>query len=203
MTAEGANDALEVVFVCTGNQARSALAEALFRRSVGGLPVRVSSYGTGATAGASALPQAVVEARRLGVDLTRHAARPLRRGNLDMAELVLGFEPFHVSYAVVDARADASRTFLLGELVALLDEPPSGRNPIARARAAVATADARRVRSRPDPTRAVRDPLGLPDPVMHRVADEIDGLVRALAAGLFGDLPVSGTSAARDSRASA
>ncbi|MDQ3380683.1 MAG: hypothetical protein M3546_10245 [Actinomycetota bacterium] len=181
-------DAFEVVFVCTGNRARSALAEALFRRHSIGIRTAVSSVGTLDVGPLPALPHAVDAGRRLGVDLTEHRARSLRHADLAAADLVLGFEQSHVSAAVVDGHAEPARAFLLGELVTLLDEVPWERDSIARARAAIVDADSRRVRYRPDRAApVVRDPLGKPAKVMFRTAAEIDVLVRRLVLGLFGE----------------
>lgn len=189
MTAPGA-DVFEVIFVCTGNRARSALAEALFRRHTRGMPTTVSSVGTLDVGSAPALSDAKEAGRRLGVDLTAHRARSLARADLTSADLVLGFESRHVAAAVVDGGSDPGRTFLLGELVMLLDESLTEDDAVGRARAAVADADARRIRHRPDPAASVvKDPLGKTARVMYRSADEIDALVRGLVLGLFGRSP--------------
>jgi protein-tyrosine phosphatase len=183
------DDVFEVVFVCTGNRARSALAEAMFRRLVTGLPAAVSSAGTLDVGPMPALTDAVDAGRRLGLDLTAHTARALRRVDLSPADLVLGFEPAHVATAVVDGGADPARSFLLGELVMLLEEVSPANASLSRARAAVAAADSRRVRYRPDRAApVVRDPLGKSPKFMYRTAKEIDGLVGQLVLRLFGDL---------------
>jgi len=180
----------EVIFICTGNRARSALAAALFRRYSAGVRTAVSSAGTLDLACLPALPDAVEAGRRLGVDLSDHRAHGLGRGDLGSTDLVLGFEPGHVSAAVVDGKADPARAFLLGELVMLLDdEGVWDDDPVERARKVIAIADSRRVRYRPDrAARIVPDPVGRPARVMHRTAHEIDGLVRDLVLRLFGAL---------------
>lgn len=177
---------LEVVFVCTGNRARSPLAEALFRKYAAGFETAVASAGTMKLGPAPALPEAIAAARRLGVDLAGHRARALAPGALADSDLVLGFEPAHLSTAVVDGHAHPSRTFLLGELVRLLDSGGVDPDPAEGARRAVATANARRVRSRPDVTHVIADPYGQPAKAMRRTAAEIDRLVQALVGGLFG-----------------
>lgn len=182
-------DVFEVVFVCTGNRARSPLAESLFRRYAAGLNAHVSSFGTYDVDALPVLSTALDAGARLGVDLSGHRARALRQASLESADLVLGFEPSHVSAAVIDARATVDRTFLLGELVSLLDEPPTSDDPYLRARSAIAAADARRVRSRPDAALAIADPLGQPAAVVARISLEVDALVRRLVRGLFGIEP--------------
>ncbi len=178
-------DPFDVVFVCTGNRARSPLAEALFRKYAADVGATASSVGTLHAEGDLALPEAVEAARRLGVDLSAHSSRSIVAADLSRADLVLGFEPVHLSIAVVEAGASIGRTFLLGELVALLDLPKTQEDPRANARFAVSVADSRRIRSRPDPARAIADPYGASAKVMQATANEIDRLVRELAIGLF------------------
>jgi protein-tyrosine phosphatase len=181
-------DAFEVVFVCTGNRARSPLAEAVFRRETTGLDAEVSSVGTLELGSVSALPDAIAAARRLGLDLEAHRSRSLRAAPLDDADLVLGFEPSNVAAAIAEGGASPNRTFLLRELVMLLDPRVDADHPVARARAVVAAADARRVPSGSyfSPALVVADPLGRPAKVMHETAAEIERLVRQLVLGLFG-----------------
>src|SRR6478735_575687 len=119
-----------VVFVCTGNQARSALAEAFTRACVYGLPVEVGSRGTEYLPPSPALPAAVSAGAARGVDLRTHRSRPLAARELELTDLVIGFEPFHVAAAVVDGGAARERTFLMRELDGLLTDqhghaPPS------------------------------------------------------------------------------
>lgn len=190
MDAHGnCRDPFEVVFVCTGNRARSPLAEVLFRKYAVGIDASATSFGTLGLAGEKALSSAIDAAGRLGVDLSAHASRPLEAADLSEADLVLGFEPTHVSIAVVEARANIGHTFLLGELVPLLEPSLVHEDPCQRARSAVSIADSRRVRTRPDASRVIADPYGLPTKAMLRTADEIDRLVRALVSGLFGVVP--------------
>ena len=108
--------------------------------------------------------------------------------DLGAADLVVGFEPQHVSAAIINGRADPARSFLLGELVMLLDDAAPRKGTADEARALVAGADTRRMRYRPDRAAArVPDPLGKSPRTMRRAATDIDKLVRRLATGLFGN----------------
>jgi hypothetical protein len=105
---------------------------------------------------------------------------------LTEADLVLGFEPHHISVAVVDANAPADRTFLLREIVELLEHVADSDVTSGRARAAVAAADEHRVTRRGDVTRlTIPNPLGMPEHDMYETAVEIDLLVRQLVRSLF------------------
>ena len=182
------DDRLRVVFVCTGNRGRSPVAAALFRQQAfsAHLPADATSLGTLQLEHLPALPAAVRAAHRLGVDLSGHTSRTLSPVELSTADLVLGFEPEHVSMSVIEGGSAIERTFLLGELVALLQQGNDASDQLARARAAVALADLRRVRSRPDPRYTLPDPVGMSDRDVQRLAHTIDDLIRGLLRGLFG-----------------
>lgn len=180
-------DVFDIVFVCTGNRARSPLAAVLFRRYSEGVDVCVRSVGTLELGLLPALPQAVEAGRDLLVDLSGHLTRSVRDVDLSSTDVVLGFESFHVSAAIDQGRARPERTFMLRELVALLETDDSDGDPTSRARALVARADSRRVRA--DWTSAgasIADPMGKPAEFMRATAAEIDRLVRQLVQRLFG-----------------
>jgi protein-tyrosine-phosphatase len=178
-------DELTVVFVCTGNRFRSPLAELIFRRAAGDVPVRTASRGTLELGPLPALPEALEEAERLGLDLASHRARPIDGEDLSSMDLVLGFERMHVVAAVVEASAPRERTFTLPELVELLEagERPSASEPVERAREAIsAAATARRDRHA---VPEVLDPIGQPRQVFRETAAELEDLVGRLTDRLF------------------
>ena len=177
-----------VVFICTGNRARSALAEAFLRARVGDAVVRVESYGTLELGPAPAMPEAIIAASALGIDIHAHRARSLRGVRLDDADLVIGFEPFHVATAVVEAGAPRKRTFTLHELAVLLgDVGPADDAGASGSKALVARADARRS-SQPRSSLSLADPYGKSKRVYAEVARTIDALTATLAARLFGSV---------------
>ena len=174
----------ELVVVCTANRFRSPIAAGLLERLTAGLPVDVSSYGTLDREPAAVLPQALELAPKLGLELDGHRSRCVRGVSLAGADLVLGFERIHVAAAVVDAGAARGRTFLLAELVALLEGPlPGGDDPAERARARIRLADERRVDGELGPELA--DPAGGPRRGYSASARAIERLTRALAERLF------------------
>lgn len=176
-----------VVFVCTGNQARSALAEAFMRARVGRLAVDVGSRGTEQIPPAPALPAAVSAGAARGVDLGGHLSRPLAQRELESADLVIGFEPHHVAAAVVDGGAARERSFLLRELAQLLvDRPHSGVPTRAEVVRTVEHFDRLRA-GRPRPSSlSLPDPAGKPASVFTALALEIDDFTRRLCTSLFG-----------------
>lgn len=108
-----------VLVVCSANQCRSPLAGALLGREVAlrGLPVEVLTAGVSTTAGRPATSGTVEAAADLGIDLRSHASRPVDRGLLAGADLVIGMERLHVREAVVLEPAVWRRAFTLPDLV--------------------------------------------------------------------------------------
>jgi protein-tyrosine phosphatase len=169
------DDTFDVVFVCTGNQFRSPLAEAVFTRETAGFRVRVSSCGTGAIDGARAFEEAAKLATRLSVDLSAHRSR--RLGDLSGADLVVGFERGHVEHAVVDGGAARERAFTLPQIVELLEETPSDGSPRER----LAALRPGNVLEAPE----IEDPIGLRKERQEAIADEVEELATRLADALF------------------
>lgn len=81
-----------VVCVCRGNIIRSPMAAALLRRRLsekGTAEIAVFSAGLRAQPGRGADPRAVEAARRFGISLADHRARPLSAGLVGEADLIL------------------------------------------------------------------------------------------------------------------
>jgi protein-tyrosine phosphatase len=179
---------LKVVFVCTGNRFRSPIAEALFRGLAPDLPLEVSSRGTLHLGSVPALPEALAEGGRLGIDLSAHRTRTIGPGELADAELVIGFERRHVATAVVDGMALRERTFTLPELVALLEriDRPLPSEPLEHARETLALVARGRPDGSPVGVAELADPIGRGAAVFRETADRVQALTDALASGLFG-----------------
>jgi protein-tyrosine phosphatase len=181
----------EVVFVCTGNRFRSPLAAALLEHAAAGVPVVVRSAGTLDIGPRRAFPETLEQARRLGVDASRHRASPLASLDVTGADVVIGFEQMHVAVAVMDSSVRRELAYTLPELVQLLESSggaaPIGTNePAERARLAIERANATRVAlgskaRRPE----LADPVGGSSAIYRRTADEIDDFVGRLVRELF------------------
>lgn len=177
----------KILFLCTGNRARSPVAEAYVRRLTSGLPVETSSAGLLDLGDIPALEEALRAARAAGLDLSAHRARCIANLSPADGDLVVGFERAHVAAAVVEHQVPADKVFGLAELVRLLEssQPVGGRDPEERARRAVRLAHEAR---RPDdfvPGEDVDDPYGQSSEAFTEMVDRVRGLSERLVTGLF------------------
>jgi protein-tyrosine phosphatase len=184
------DDRFIVVFVCTGNRARSPLAEAFLSALVDPLAVSVSSRGTLNLGQVPALPEAVIAGSARGVDLSGHRASTFGHGELARSDLVIGFEPFHLSAAVIDGGASRHCTFSileLGEIFERFDAGPRAAGGYDPADVVRKANGMRRGSLLSAPTLA--DPLGLPQQQFDATADAIKALVETIAERLFAPSP--------------
>ena len=178
----------ELVLICTANQIRSPIAEALINRLAGALPLATRSAGL-LDLGSKPPPREAVEAAAdLGLDISGHRSRRLEPRSLRDTDAVIGFEPVHVAAAVLDGGAHVGRAFLLRELVELLEQgdAPEAIEPVPRARLAMAGAHERR-RSLPahNVSASLDDPLGRGRNAYRNATRELGELVPRLVDGLF------------------
>lgn len=95
---------MHILFVCTGNTCRSAMAEALARAAAERRQIRgvvFSSAGTSAWEGAPASDGALLVGLERKLDLNTHRARSLSRELVADADVVLGMGEHHVERAIV------------------------------------------------------------------------------------------------------
>jgi protein-tyrosine-phosphatase len=179
--AEDRGAVFTVLFVCTGNICRSALAERLGRAYLDEVLgddadlIQLTSAGTAAVVDSDMHPDSALVLRGFGGEAAGFAARQLAAAEVGAADLILTMTRDHRRAVLQLVPRALNRTFTLREaadIVALLDgvETPGG-GLAERARALVREmAGARSLRQGGDDD--VPDPINLPLE-MHQQAGEI------------------------------
>ncbi len=106
-----------ILVVCTANQCRSPLAEAVLNRRLEerGVAARAESAGL-LSGGHPSPPEVVAAGERWGLDLSGHLSRTLDEVDADGADLIVGMAREHVREVVVASPPRFGRTFTLREL---------------------------------------------------------------------------------------
>ncbi len=141
---------MRILFVCTGNTCRSALAEALARKVIierGLSDFDVVSAGTSAWDGAPASDGALLVGLERGLDLGQHRSQTLTKELLRDADLVLAMGPHHLER--IEALGGGQHAYLITDFA-----------------------------SRGASTRPINDPIGGELDMYRGTADELELEVR-------------------------
>jgi protein-tyrosine-phosphatase len=166
--------AVKVVFLCTGNAARSVMAGAILGKQRD--DIEIVTAGTHVVEGMPMSWRTRDALGVLGVRVDGHRSHQLRDGDVAAADLVVGMAAEHISYMRRTHPEAAARSATLKRLVR--DLAP-GDAPLAERLAALALADVEL-----DPWEDVADPAGGDLPVFEACAQEIHDLLVRLAPAL-------------------
>jgi protein-tyrosine-phosphatase len=136
-----------VAIVATSNRPQSLLGAAILRKAAESLPVHILLLRLDDLGPVAPSAEALLLAEELGVDLTSHPSRQLRRGELSDADLVVGLDWWHVDRAVLYGAAAREKAFTIAELLTLLEGQGELDEPrlMVRARALVGRAHEERL----------------------------------------------------------
>ena len=141
---------MRILFVCTGNTCRSAIAEAVARKVIierGLSDVELQSAGTSAWDGAPASDGALLVGMERNLDLSQHRSQTLTRELVRDADLILAMGPHHLER--IEALGGTGKAYLLTDFA-----------------------------SRGATSRPVNDPIGGELEVYRATADELEQEVR-------------------------
>jgi protein-tyrosine-phosphatase len=175
----------DILFVCTANQCRSPLAEAIARREATTLPVRFASAGL-LEGGHRMPPTGVQVASELGLDLTGHLSKQVDFATVLTYDVVLTMTREQARELVAVQPDLWPRVFTVKQFSRWLEQHPRP------ARGRLGTWLAIEAAERPrtdllgsDQQDDVRDPLISPPKVWRSVANELAEHIRKILASLF------------------
>lgn len=128
---------MKILFVCTGNSCRSAMAEGYLKKrlkELGRDDIEVSSAGLMLLVGLEATEEAKQVAKEDGADLSGHRTRVLTGAEIEEADLIFVMEERHKEYIVKKCPKAAKKTYLLKDFNKLGDfktsDDPNTPDPI-------------------------------------------------------------------------
>jgi len=107
-----------VLFVCTGNTCRSAMAEGIFKkmlkeRKEDNISFNILSAGISVLPGISPTPEAIKVMFEQGIDISQHHTQELREELIKKADLILVMANEHKEYIYKEFPFAQNKTFLL------------------------------------------------------------------------------------------
>lgn len=109
-----------ILFVCTANRYRSPIAAACFKDELGKRERerdwQILSAGTWTTNGLPAMPEAILEARLLGLDIRAHRSQVVTQDLVQKADLILVMERGQKEALQVEFPAHRHKVALLTEV---------------------------------------------------------------------------------------
>jgi len=181
---------IEILYVCTANINRSAMAAALTSRMIHerGLPARVGSASIMNMPGRPPPAHTLSVLMGKGIDASRHRSRTLLPELVDGADLLLTMERQHLRTAAVLAPDAFAKTFTLKEFLrrALEIGPRPEHEPIERYLGRVGEGRDPTVLLADDPRDEVHDPQGGPLREFQAAVDELELLSQGVLYVLFG-----------------
>ncbi len=117
-----------ILIVCTANQCRSPLGEALLQRALTteypAQSWQIQSAGTWATNGRSAHPDMRTAAAEAGLNLNNHRARNVDSIALESYDLILTMEQSHKEAIQIEFPAVRNHVYLLSEMLGITYDVP-------------------------------------------------------------------------------
>ncbi len=114
---------MNILFICTGNTCRSAMAAAMMDKIAvdRNLDIRIESAGLCAPDGRAASENAIRAARAYGADLSNHRAKTVTKELIDASDLILTMTSEHKR--ALEPMA-SGKVFTLAEYVSRTDDVP-------------------------------------------------------------------------------
>ncbi|MFH1939446.1 MAG: low molecular weight protein arginine phosphatase [bacterium] len=109
-----------ILFICTGNTCRSAMAEAIFKkmlreRKEDNRRFNIISAGISALPGMSPTPEAIKVMTEQGIDISRHVATQVEEDLVKKADLILVMSDTHKDYIKTKFTFAQDKIYLLKE----------------------------------------------------------------------------------------